>query len=91
MDFVPGNIFSRTFPDFVKLKDIYRTRKINLLFSRISRTRGNPVYVRTELKQETTKNSQDQNTRQAIAFYSVLWYPDASEDTLIDNDETLYR
>jgi len=40
--FLTGNIFSRTFPDFVKRKDISRTWKINL-FSRISRTCGNPV------------------------------------------------
>jgi len=37
--------FYRTFPDFVKFEDISRTWKMNLLFSRFSRTRVNLVMV----------------------------------------------
>jgi len=38
--FFTGNIFSRTFHDIVNFKDISRTWKMNLLFSRMH---GNPV------------------------------------------------
>ena len=42
----PGNIISRTFPNFVKFKNISRTWKMNLLFSRIC---GNSAkYVRRD-------------------------------------------
>jgi len=34
---------SKTFPDLIKFKDISRTWKMNLLFSRFSRMHGNPV------------------------------------------------
>ena len=34
--------FSRSFPDFVKFKDISRPQKMNLLFSRFSRKHRNP-------------------------------------------------
>ena len=34
---------SRTFPELLKFQDISRTWKMNLLFSRFCRTRGNPV------------------------------------------------
>ena len=39
------SIFSVRFSDFVKFKDISRTGKMNLLYSRISRTPGNPDYL----------------------------------------------
>ena len=42
VDFFTGNIISRTFPDFVKFRDISRTSKMNLLLSRFSRRHGNP-------------------------------------------------
>jgi len=42
-DLFTGNIFSSTIPDFVKFNDISRTWKMNLLFSRLSRTSGNPA------------------------------------------------
>jgi len=45
VDFFTGNIFSRTFPDFAKFNDISRTWKMNLLFSRFSRTHRNPVII----------------------------------------------
>ena len=37
--------FSERFSDFVKFKDISRTRQMNLLYSRFSRTCGNPDYL----------------------------------------------
>ena len=46
--FCSGNIVSRTFPGHfltLKFQDISRTWKMNLLFSRFSRTRGNPAYI----------------------------------------------
>ena len=43
VDFFKGSL--RTFPDFVKFKDISRACKMNLLFSKFSRTRGNPIII----------------------------------------------
>ena len=43
--FSKGSIFSMRFSDFVKFKDISRTGKMNLLYSRFSRTPGNPDYL----------------------------------------------
>jgi len=53
--FSTGNIFSRTFPDFVKFKDISRTWKMNMLFSRFSRMHGNPVitWVKPQIKTDS--------------------------------------
>jgi len=36
VDLFTCNIFSRTFPDFVKFKDLSRIWKMNLLFSRFT-------------------------------------------------------
>jgi len=43
--FLTGNIISRTIPNLVKFKDISRTWKMNLLFSKLSRICGNPGTV----------------------------------------------
>ena len=43
--FFQSQNFSVRFSDFVKFKEIPRTWKMNLLFSRFSRTPGNPDYL----------------------------------------------